>query len=150
MPYISDYEQISTKLSGIVLPTRQQRFGEKYVKICYPLMGGLLPPISLKPYNSGNYERISTKLSGIVLPTKQQCFGEKYVKICYPLMGGPCPQFLKALYLWQLGMDVYETFRTCSPNLPTTTWIKNVKICYPLAGSPAPPIFINALYLWQL
>jgi len=122
-------------------------------KICLNMLsphGGLLPPISLKPYNSGNYERISTKLSGIVLPTKQQCFGEKYVKICYPLMGGPCPQFLKALYLWQLGMDVYETFRTCSPNLPTTTWIKNVKICYPLAGSPAPPIFINALYLWQL
>jgi hypothetical protein len=44
MPYISgNYEQISIKLSGMVLPTRKQGIDEKYVEICHPLMGGPCP-----------------------------------------------------------------------------------------------------------
>ncbi len=88
----ANYEPISTKFSGISVPTSWQGMDEKYVEKCHPLFG--LPHPHIFKYCqlldiTDNNERISMKFSGISLLARRRKRVKKIPKFVTPSWGCP-------------------------------------------------------------
>src|SRR6266581_4910456 len=97
---LANYEPISTKFSGISVPTSWQGMDEKYVEKCHPLFR--LPHPHIFKYCqlldiTDNNERISMKFSGISLLARRRKWVKKYQNVS-PFLGlpqQPQPSILK-------------------------------------------------------
>ncbi len=83
----ANYEPISTKFSGISVPTSWQGIGETNVEKCHPRLG--LPHPHIFKYSqlldiTDNNERISMKFSGISLLARRRKWVKKYQIISPP------------------------------------------------------------------
>src|SRR6266581_830960 len=88
----ANYEPISTKFSGISVPTSWQGMDEKYVEKCHPLFG--LPHPHIFKYCqlldiTDNNERISMKFSGISLLARRRKRVKKYQNLSPPPGAAP-------------------------------------------------------------